>query len=132
MSAAEARRRALLMASERAWSAYAISNYLTRNGYAVSEWTVKRWIDPGYAERERERQRGRMRASARAKRGTLTRVRVLDAQALDARAHALHAAGLSCAAVCKVLKLDHDVDISEHQVRRSLLSGNWPIGKVAA
>lgn len=111
----------MAMAADDAWSVYAIARYLTGKGYPVSERTVRRWIDPEYAERDRERNRGRSRSRARAKRGTLTRVRVLDDEALRVRIGVLGGAGLDKYAIAKVLRIDHAVTLRPAEVERYMV-----------
>jgi hypothetical protein len=109
------------------WGVTDLQRYLERHGVEVSWWTVKKWIDPEYAERERQRQRVKARHALRVKRATpIYRLRILDEPALMDRMRSLRAAELSVAAVAKVLNLDHDLGVTEHEIRNALESGAAP------
>jgi hypothetical protein len=104
------------------WTPTQIARYLAEQGIRVHPQTVRRWVVPGVAEARRESQRleaRERRARARA-RGSRAEFRVLD------RMRQLRDAGMACAAIAIVIRLDEGVALTREQVRYYLRVGKEP------
>lgn len=88
------------------WKCGEISRLLDSEfGVKPHEVTIRRWVDPDYAEAQKRSTR--TSEPAMRKWGWKSRLR---------RLQQLRAVGLSCSAVVAVLALDFDVDLTERQV----------------
>jgi hypothetical protein len=102
-----------------AWTPTQIARYLAEQGTPASVVTIRRWVDPDYAERRRIAQR----AEARARRGAPV---VSDTPMLD-RMRQLRAGGVFFSQIALVLRIDHGLKLTEGQVRYYLRKGREPV-----
>lgn len=99
-----------------AWTPTQIAGYLTGQGTPVDRITVRRWVDPVFAEQRRREQR----AAARRRR---TRVR---SGPLLTRMRDLRSAGMPFASIAIVLRVDWGVDLTPDGVRYYMRKGREP------
>jgi hypothetical protein len=95
--------------AEAGWNAAQIARRIPKEftGVAPAETTVRRWVDPDYAERQRTREQvGESKMRRWGWRRRLARVR------------ALRGAGLTHASVAAVMHLDFGLDLTDRQVER--------------
>lgn len=102
-----------------AWTPTEIARYLAEQGTPASVVTIRRWVDPNFAERRRIAQR----AAARARRGAPV---VSQTPMLD-RMRELRAGGVFFSQIAVVLRIDHGLKMSEGQVRYYLRKGREPM-----
>lgn len=94
------------------WTFTEICRYLAERDIIVTRTTVRRWVDPEYAEHRREMNRQwRRRKSERS--------------ALDVM-RGLHADGMSCPAIAIVMRRYHGLSLNRWQVEYALKQGIEP------
>lgn len=121
-----ATRREAVRLRESGWTLSGIVQVLARRGIHVHESTILYWTSEAASERRRQHDRDRMarinaaRASFRWPGRPKTEVWLL------ARMRVLERAGLSMAAIAKVVSIDHGLELTEHQVRYALSIDRLP------
>jgi hypothetical protein len=99
-----------------AWTPTQIAGYLTAQGTPMDRITVRRWVDPVFAEQRRREQRD----AARRRR---TRVRTGP---LLTRMRDLRCAGMPFSSIAIVLRVDWGVDLTPDAVRYYIRKGREP------
>lgn len=102
---------------ENGWGAHQIRKSLQTMGYDPAHTTVLAWIDPDYAAGRRER----CKLERRRRRGTYGKWKRLNPSELRlSRMRELRDAGVSYAAIAKVVLLDFELALTGGQVERVL------------
>jgi hypothetical protein len=121
-----ATRREAIRLRESGWTLRGIVQVLARRGIQVHESTVLYWTSEVASERRRQHDRERM-AQVNAARATFQWPGRPKTEAwLLGRMRVLERAGLSMAAIAKVVSIDHGLGLSEHQVRYALEMNRLP------
>jgi hypothetical protein len=118
-----ATRREAMHLREAGWTLRDIVAVFRRRGVSVHESTVLYWTSEEASERRRAHDRRRM-AAVNAQRASFRWPGRPRTEAwLLGRMRVLEGAGLSAAAIAKVVSIDHGIVVSAHQVRYALRSG---------
>jgi hypothetical protein len=121
-----ATRREAVRLRESGWTLRGIVAVLARRGIQVHESTILYWTSEAAAEQRRRHDQQR-KAQVNAARATYRWPGRPRTEAwLLGRMRVLERAGLSMAAIAKVVSADHGLDLSEHQVRYALNINRLP------
>lgn len=117
---------------EAGWTLRGIVQVFARRGIKVHESTVLYWTSEAAAERKRRHDQQR-KAQVNAARATYRWPGRARTEAwLLGRMRVLEGAGLSMAAIAKIVSIDHGLELSEHQVRYALSINRLPALERAA
>jgi hypothetical protein len=121
-----ATRREAIGLRESGWTLRAIVQVLARRGIHVHESTILYWTSETASERRRQHDRERMAQVNAARASFRWPGRPKTEAWLLGRMRVLERAGLSMAAIAKVVSIDHGLELSEHQVRYALSINRLP------